>query len=114
MRSTLPAMSPTCAFSWRSERRRRDSTGNTSLPCALPEPVLGERAQLRVTRRAGLQHVPPGQRDDALGARSVLEQDGLAGAGQRRVEPARAVRLQPAGHALGAAVAVDEHAVARL
>src|SRR4051795_7596398 len=105
MRSTLPAMSPTCAFSWCSERRRRDSTGNTSLPSALPEPVLGELAQLRVTRRAGLQHAPPCQRDDALGARSVREQDGLAGGGQRRVERARDVLLQPAQHALVGAVA---------
>src|SRR4051794_13580192 len=114
MRSALPPRSPTRAFSWCRERRRGDCKASTSLPSASPEPVLGERAELLVARRSRPQHAPPGERDDALGPGAAVEQDGLAGGRERRVERPRNVLLQRAQRALVGTVAVDEHDVTGL
>src|SRR3954451_9896383 len=115
MRSALPARSPTRASIWL--RAMRIGVAIAPLVClsALSQPCVGELAQPRVVDRGHREHAPPGQRDDALGAGAAVQEDHLAGAGERRVEGPADVVLDAAQDLLLTLVAgVYERHVAHL
>src|SRR5204862_333384 len=77
---------PTLMLIWCREILRRGCI-DARLPVrTVAEPRLGEGVQAAVAAGGRGEHPAPGQRDDALRVRAVLDEHGLAGAGERGVE----------------------------